>query len=88
MKSSPPPCPTVSDIAILSKLRSATTRDDGARILHDAFPDKGGLVEFAKHLDLPVQKKDKTDRIRDKVLEFTVGRRLDSEAIRGGYTAK
>lgn len=74
--------------AVLSSLHSAPTRDDGDRILRETFPSKGRLVEFAKFLDLPIQQKDKAEKIRDKVVEFTVGRRLDGEAIRGGYTAK
>ena len=72
---------------IQAKLDAAQTRDEGYRIVQEAFPLKESLFAFAKFLDLPVQKKDKAERIRDKIVTFTVGRRLSSKAIRGGYSA-
>lgn len=71
---------------LLARLRVATSRDEGHRIIEGAFAKKDELLAFAKHLDLPVQKRDNTDHIRRKVVDFMVGRRLASEAIRGGYS--
>ena len=74
--------------SIQTRLNGAQTREEGHRIVEEAFPLKDRLFAFAKFLDLPVQKKDKTERIREKIVTFTVGRRLSSEAIRGGYSVK
>ena len=73
---------------LTSKLRSAKTREEGVHILQHGFSTKEPLFEFAKFLDLPVQKGDSIARIRRKIVEFTVGIRLDGEAIRGGYSTK
>ena len=74
--------------SIAAELDAAATRESGARIVQDAFSRKDELFAFARFLDLPVQRNDNMVRIRRKIVEFTVGRRLDSEAIRGGYAAK
>ena len=74
--------------SIASELDAAPSRDAGARIVQDAFSRKDELFAFAKSLDLAVQRSDNIARIRWKIVEFTVGQRLDGEAIRGGYTAK
>lgn len=73
---------------IQAKLNTARTREEGYRIVEEAFPLKEGLFAFARFLDLPVQKKDKAGRIREKIVTSTVGRRLNSEAIRGGYSPR
>ena len=72
---------------IQMKLDAAQTRDEGYCIVKEAFPLKESLFAFARFLDLPVEKKDKIERMQDKIVAFTVGRRLNSEAIRGGYSA-
>ena len=69
-----------------SNLGAAATRDEGARILENAFSKKDEWVGFARFLDLPVQKRDSLARIRGKIVEYLVGSRLDSAAIRGGYS--
>lgn len=73
---------------IQTKLNTARSREEGYRIVEEAFPLKERLFTFAKFLDLPIQKKDKTEKIREKIVTSTVGRRLSSEAIRGGYSPK
>ena len=74
--------------SVLSDLRAAMTRDAGVRIVQGAFPRKDELFAFAKFLDLPVQKGDNSDWICKKIVEFMVGRRLNSEAIRGVRTVR
>lgn len=69
----------------IGRLRSASTREEGIRLIETTFSDKMTLVALARFLDVPAQKKDKTDRVRQKIVEATVGARLQSEAIRGGY---
>ena len=61
------------------------SREDGHAVLTERFPQKDTLFVFSKFLDLPVQRKDSVERIRDKIITHTVGRRLGGEAIRGGH---
>ena len=85
------PSPALSEEelrSIQTKLDAARTREEGYRIVQDAFPLKERLFIFAKFLDLPIQKRDKIERIQEKIVASTVGRRLSSEAIRGGHSAK
>ncbi len=72
---------------IRAKLDLAQSREDGHRIVLDAFPERERLFAFAGFLDLPVRKGDKAENVREKIVAFTVGRRLSGEAIRGGFTA-
>lgn len=73
--------------SIRTKLDAARTREEGHRIVQEALPLKERLFAFARFLDLPIGGRDRTERIRDKIVASTVGRRLASEAIRGGYSA-
>lgn len=73
--------------SIQMKLDAARTREEGYHIMQEAFPLKEQLLTFANFLDLPVQRKDKIERIQEKIVVSTVGRRLSSEAIRGGHSA-
>ena len=70
--------------AVHARLTAAGSREEGQRIVEEAFADKEGLFAFAKWLDLPVQRNDAAKRIRDKVVTQTVGRRLSGRAVRGG----
>ena len=72
---------------VRAKLDMVQDREEGHRIVLDAFPERERLFAFARFLDLPVRKGDKAESIREKIVAFTVGRRLSGEAIRGGYTA-
>ena len=70
--------------AVYARLTAAGSREEGQRIVEEAFADKERLFAFAKWLDLPVQRNDAVKRIRDKVVTQTVGRRLSGRAVRGG----
>ena len=69
--------------AVHARLTAAGSREEGLRIVEEAFADKQRLFAFAKWLDLPVQRNDAAKRIRDKVVTQTVGRRLSGRAVRG-----
>ena len=69
--------------AVHARLTAAGSREEGQRIVEEAFADKERLFAFAKWLDLPVQRNDAAQRIRDKVVTQTVGRRLSGRAVRG-----
>ena len=70
--------------AVHARLTAAGSREEGLRIVEEAFADKERLFAFARWLDLPVQRNDAARRIRDKVVAQTVGRRLSGRAVRGG----
>ena len=70
--------------AVHARLTAAGSREEGLRIVEEAFAGKERLFAFARWLDLPVQRNDATRRIRDKVVTQTVGRRLSGRAVRGG----
>lgn len=70
---------------VYSTLSAAASREEGQRIVGEVFQKKEDLFSFAKFLDLPVQRRDTVDRIRDKIITYTVGRRLSGEAVRGSY---
>ena len=68
---------------VRARLAAADSREEGQRIVEEAFAEKGRLFAFARWLDLPVQRNHAAKRIREKVVTHTVGRRLSGEAVRG-----
>lgn len=68
---------------VQARLAAAGSREEGQRIVEEAFAGKERLFGFAKWLDVPVQRNDAAKRIRDKVVTQTVGRRLSGKAVRG-----
>ena len=68
---------------ILSHLMVASTREIGVEIVNESFPRKDSLFAFAKFLDISVQRKDKIEWIRERIVSATVGAKLASQAIRG-----
>ena len=69
--------------AVRARLNAAGSREEGQRIVEEAFAGKAELFAFARWLDLPVQRNDAAKRIRDKVVTHAVGRRLSGRAVRG-----
>ena len=45
---------------------------------------KADLQRIAKDLDIPIQKNEDISRLREKIIESTVGFKLRSQAIQGG----
>ena len=82
-KKAVPPAADEGFEGVRSRLRAAGSREEGQRIVDEAFASKEQLFAFARWLDLPVQRNDAAKRIRDKVVTHTVGRRLSGEAVRG-----
>jgi len=70
-------------INLLAQLDSVITREEGVRILNDNLKNKSSLEGFAKYIDVGVQKIDKVEKIKENIIESTVGARLRSEAIQG-----
>ena len=65
-------------------LSDAKTRDEALAILSSEAFVKKDLEGLARSLDLPVSREDNVDRLTSKIVEATVGSRLNSEAIRNG----
>lgn len=67
------------------KFRAAKSVEECAVMVEYLLPSKEEMFAFAKYLDLPVQRKEGQQRIRDKIVDATAGWRIRSEVIRGGY---
>lgn len=73
---------TPEDLSKLgSELRAAATNERAATLLSGL--NKEQLTRLSRALDLPVQKSDTIDQIRERVVQSTVGFRLRSKAIQG-----
>lgn len=68
---------------MLKKLSSLQDRDEGAAYLERSVTTRADLERVATALDLPSEKRDTVARIRQRVIEATIGYRLRSEAIQG-----
>ena len=69
--------------SISEQLDSAKSREDGLVIIESSLKNKNELEIFAKHIDVAVLKSDRVDKIRDNIVDATVGARLRSSAIQG-----
>jgi len=68
---------------LTSKLQLCESRKEGLEILIESLKNKKELEQFARHLDVLVQKRDKIGEIQDKIIEATIGAVLRSNAIQG-----
>lgn len=69
--------------SLVAELRGAHELGQGAALLRRAAPTKTDLVNLARHLDLPVSKRDTVEQLSDRIVDTTIGYRLRSAAIRG-----
>jgi hypothetical protein len=69
--------------ALVDQLRQLSSRDDGLTLLNQEQLNKKELEELARCIDLPVVRTDDAERLRQKIIEETIGARLNSQAIRG-----
>ncbi len=68
---------------LIAALREARTRDEAESVLEREEISKSMLERVARELDLPVLRSDSVDRLRQKIVEASVGYRINSEAIQG-----
>lgn len=68
---------------VVDRLKAATDREHGLVVLDEYCTNKAELLALAQKLDLPVRKKDSIERLREIVIESTIGFRLRSKAIQG-----
>ncbi|HAV7799628.1 TPA: hypothetical protein JK828_000941 [Salmonella enterica] len=66
---------------LLELLSQCGSREDGIEILTKELNNKSEYERFARHVDVVVMKSDKIEKIRDNIIESTVGARLRSNAI-------
>ena len=66
---------------IINRLKSYNTREEGESYLLSLDLKRKDLEAVAKALDLPYSKKDTIVKIREKIIEGTIGYRLRSNAI-------
>ena len=66
---------------IINCLKSYNTREEGELYLLSLDLKRKDLEAVAKALDLPYSKKDTIVKIREKIIEGTIGYRLSSNAI-------
>ena len=70
-------------IQIAEELTNLPSREDGHRLLNSLNLSRSELEKLARAMGFPVSKQDNTDRLREKIVEFGIGARLGSRAIRG-----
>lgn len=68
---------------IIEELKLANTREDGLKIVEASLKNKSELELFAKLIDVAVISSDKIAKIKDSIVDSTVGARLRSGAIQG-----
>lgn len=72
----------LADIARL--LNDATSREAGQTLFDARNLSKDGILQLARHLDVRAQKRDPVDKIKERIIEATIGFRLRSRAVQGG----
>lgn len=68
---------------IIEQLDTANSREEGVKIVEAALENKVQLEIFAKHIDVAVMKSDRVEKIKNNIVDSTVGARLRSGAIQG-----
>lgn len=66
---------------LLTSLKSMKTREDGILLLHEKCPTRKSLETIAKKIDIQITKHDDSNRLKEKIIEATIGYRLRSSAI-------
>jgi hypothetical protein len=65
----------------ISKLKEMTSREDGLELLNNKYSLRQDYEAIAKQIDIPHTKKDSIDKLKEKIIEGTIGFRLRSQAI-------
>jgi hypothetical protein len=70
--------------AVINEMLTLTNRPEGEKYLQEKFVSKEEYIGLAKKLDLPFSKKDSVEKLKDKIIEATIGYRIRSQAINEG----
>ena len=66
---------------IINALEKLSTRESGEEYLKNKLITRLDYEAVVKKLDIPYNKKDNINKLRDKIIEGTIGFRLRSQAI-------
>ncbi|MFJ5508359.1 hypothetical protein [Pectobacterium jejuense] len=66
---------------LLDLLNLCESREQGNELLSRELNTKSEYEKFARHVEVAVMKSDKIEKIRDNIIESTVGAKLRSDAI-------
>jgi len=72
---------------VIESLKGIRNRESGFEILERSRLTRMDLQELAKRLDLHVMREDNSHRLMEKIVESSIGSRLNSLAIRGELRA-
>ena len=76
------PSPYEMDLSnVKSSLDSFQSREEVLQYLNQNFKTKKDLTSLAKIVDAHIQKSDKIDQLKEKIIESTIGFKLRSAAI-------
>ena len=67
--------------SLISELNTINSREVGMKLLVDRCRIRSDYEAIAKKLDIPFTKKDPVDKLKEKIIEGTIGFRLRSQAI-------
>jgi len=70
-------------VKVIQTLRELDSRDAGTKLLDERATTRDELTRMARCLDVPVRKGDGQDVLRSRIIEATIGFRLNSAAIQG-----
>jgi len=70
-----------SMLDIISELNKMTSRENGLELLNNKCSLRQDYESIAKRIDIPHSKKDTIDKLKEKIIEGTIGFRLRSQAI-------
>ncbi len=82
-KPTKPPSTMRDPSEIAAQLRALPSRDEGQKLIEGLSLTRSELERLARSMNLPVSKQDDIERLRQKIIESTIGSRLASQAIRG-----
>ncbi len=68
---------------LVERLKLIEEREEGYKLLAVSHTKKDELAQITRMLDLPINKSDSIERLRDKIIEATIGYRLRSQAVQG-----
>lgn len=68
--------------ALRRELTAKATREEGMSLLNSLSPTRETLRQIASAIDIPAPKTDTVERLKERIIEATIGYRLRSQAIR------
>lgn len=68
---------------IIDELNQFKTREEGLNYLISKCSLRTDFEAVAKKMDVPFQKKDSIERLKDKIIESSIGYKIRSRAIQG-----